>query len=78
MNTQVGDGFPGRGGHLCHHRRDRRGRPGPRSHAGPIDPYPSGTFQGTINVPGGDLVWKGKTFNRGTVYDNFAFPSPFP
>ncbi|MDT2003957.1 hypothetical protein FXW78_02425 [Rhodococcus opacus] len=34
---------------------------------------PSGTYQGTTTAPAGGLIWKGKTFQEGTVVNNFAF-----
>ncbi|MFC9835734.1 hypothetical protein ACFVKB_18265 [Rhodococcus sp. NPDC127530] len=34
---------------------------------------PSGTYQGTTTAPVGGLIWKGKTFQGGTVVNNFAF-----
>ncbi len=29
--------------------------------------------QGTTTAPAGELIWKGKTFQGGTVVNNFAF-----
>ena len=37
------------------------------------EPIPSGTYQGTTTVPAGELIWKGKTFQEGTVVNNFTF-----
>ncbi|QHE66810.1 hypothetical protein [Rhodococcus sp. WAY2] len=37
------------------------------------EPVPDGTYQGTTDVPGGGLIWKGKTFRNGTVTNNFVF-----
>ena len=34
---------------------------------------PNGTYQGTTTAPAGELIWKGKTFQVGTVVNNFAF-----
>ncbi|RZK72936.1 MAG: hypothetical protein EOP28_06105, partial [Rhodococcus sp. (in: high G+C Gram-positive bacteria)] len=34
---------------------------------------PNGTYQGTTTVPAGELIWKGKTFQEGTVVNNFTF-----
>lgn len=35
-------------------------------------PAPSGTYQGSTNIPGGDLVWKGKNFENGVVTNNLV------
>ncbi|MDF3310250.1 hypothetical protein [Rhodococcus sp. T2V] len=40
-------------------------------------PMPAGTYVGTTNLPGADLIWKGKTFGRGWVMDNFGVFFPY-
>ncbi|ABG96876.1 hypothetical protein ACVH9Z_15030 [Rhodococcus opacus] len=40
-------------------------------------PLPAGTYLGTTNVLGGDLIWKGKTFGPGWVMDNFGVFFPY-
>ena len=37
------------------------------------DPVPPGTYDGSTDVPGGELIWEGKTFGEGTVSNNFVF-----